>query len=181
MAVKPAIGGACCVAVILYLSLNSATAASYTFTTIADTDTTYSQFPDANSAINDNGTVVYKATTTAGVTNIYTSTSATPVISNQLFLSEPAINNNGTVAVSSTSGGTTGIYNSTSGTFMIDDSGVFETFADVAINDSATAGFIAQLDFVTGNPVELAISSTPPLNTYFDTSLSSLILVTLTN
>lgn len=149
-------------AVFLYLFSAHAFAVTYTITTIADTQSGLDDFPDSSASINNAGTVAYKGELASGAQNIYTSTSGTPLVSDEIFNSEPVINNNGTVTVSLEDGsGVTGIYNCTAGAFIIDsNSSSFNNFGVASVNDSDVIAFIA----------DSSINTTPPLNTVADTS-----------
>ena len=155
-------------AIIFFLSSSHAFAVSYTITTIVDTTSTFSDFPDAEAAINNNGTVVYKGELPSGAVNIYTSASGTPVITNQTYDSEPVINDNGTVAIAmQNTAGVAGVYNGTTSSFIIDDTNsIYELFSDIAINNSDTVAFVGEFN----NGADFAISKTPPLNTISDTN-----------
>ncbi len=155
-------------AVLLCVFFSNVHAVSYTITTIADTTSTFTDFPDASAAINSSGTVAYKGETNSGDVNIYTSASGTPVITDQSYDSEPVIDDAGNVVIAmQNSSGVAGVFNGSTGSFIIDDSSsIYELFSEVAINSTGTVAFVG--DFNGGG--DSAISKTPPLVSIADST-----------
>ena len=155
-------------AVVFSFSTSQALALTYTITTIADTTSAFTDFPDAAATINNSGTVAYKAEVSSSNLNIYSSASGTPIITNQLYASEPVISDSGTVAIAMDDGaGVMGVYNGTLGSFIIDNTGsIYEDFSDVAINSSDTVAFVGEFN----SGVDFAIAKTPPLSALADTT-----------
>ena len=111
-----------------------------------DTSGILSSFGEA--AINDNGTIAYKAGLDAGGSGIFTDAGTLVADTSGKFLSifDPDINNNGTIAYKAgLDAGGSGIFTDAD-TLVVDSSGVFSSFSDPVINDDGQIAFRAELD-----------------------------------
>jgi hypothetical protein len=116
---------------------------------------------DSPPALNDEGTVAFLAILNSGVPRsffgggLFTSNggSTTFIADNNLriapFLGNPAINNEGTIAITAPLSGVSDLLFTVSGgatTLIADNSGPFSGFGSTAINDAGTVAFFASRD-----------------------------------
>ncbi|HEY9794669.1 MAG TPA: choice-of-anchor tandem repeat NxxGxxAF-containing protein [Leptolyngbyaceae cyanobacterium] len=150
---------------------------------------------DSPPALNDEGTVAFLAILNSGVPRsffgggLFTSNggSTTFIADNNLrivpFLGDPAINNEGTIAITALLPGESDRLFTVSGgatTLITDNSGPFSGFGSTAINDAGTVAFLASLDeggngiFTTsGGAITTIADSSGPFGFLLGTALNN--------